>query len=373
MRSNETASAARALVRIKELCCLGLSSQTIMPALLKELHGLVPSHANAFIWGDPRQEVENYLSENLGEAKPWSAIYESEFQRRCEREVIWGSAETLRARRCVLAHEEVLAVDRRANCRHGYYNSVTLSAGYDHTLRAIIDDGGRALGAVLMHRAANDPCFTAQDSIHLASITRYLAHALTTPPPELEVPLVDGEEEGLLTLDVTGTVQHLSPEARRLLYLVAHPVISQKALADSTSETMLPQCVAQVCDWLVNVFAGQAEKTPPPVWCYRNAWGGFVFRACRLDNHGPESAPVIGITVRRQEPLPLKVLRQVDRLSLSRRQMQVCLLLAAGHSRPAIAKRLEVSQHTAITYTRQVYNKLRVHNRSELLIKLMAM
>lgn len=47
--------------------------------------------------------------------------------------------------------------------------------------------------------------------------------------------------------------------------------------------------------------------------------------------------------------------------------MQVCLLLAAAHSRPTIAKRLDISEHTAVTHTRQLYDKLSVYNRSELL------
>ncbi|MGH8501422.1 MAG: LuxR C-terminal-related transcriptional regulator [Gammaproteobacteria bacterium] len=47
----------------------------------------------------------------------------------------------------------------------------------------------------------------------------------------------------------------------------------------------------------------------------------------------------------------------MERLPLSGRQMQVCLLLAAGQSRRTIAARLGASQRTAITYIRQVYGK----------------
>ncbi|MBA2491168.1 MAG: helix-turn-helix transcriptional regulator [Gammaproteobacteria bacterium] len=108
------------------------------------------------------------------------------------------------------------------------------------------------------------------------------------------------------------------------------------------------------------------------MWRHRNPWGGFVFRAYWLNHHAPQPASLIGITIKHQEPLPLKLLRQLERLPpLSSRQTQVCLLLAAGHSRPAIARRLDISDHTAITYTRQVYSKLEVHNRGELLNKLL--
>jgi DNA-binding CsgD family transcriptional regulator len=58
---------------------------------------------------------------------------------------------------------------------------------------------------------------------------------------------------------------------------------------------------------------------------------------------------------------------------LSPREADFCLLLAAGHSRPEIAERLGVSEHTAITHGRSVYAKLGVHNRVELLDRLRAL
>jgi DNA-binding CsgD family transcriptional regulator len=129
----------------------------------------------------------------------------------------------------------------------------------------------------------------------------------------------------------------------------------------------------RMCQRLIDVFTGHEQGIGPPVWRCLNPWGSFVFQAHWLNNHAPEPAHLIGITIRRQEPLSLKLLRHMRKLPLSGRQTQVCLLLAVGHSRPAIAARLDVSEYTVITYTRQIYNTLQVHNRSKLLIKLMGM
>src|ERR1700730_16845870 len=63
------------------------------------------------------------------------------------------------------------------------------------------------------------------------------------------------------------------------------------------------------------------------------------------------SAPLLGVTVHKQEPLPLRFSRRMHDLPLSAREGQACLLLLARHSRPTIAEKLGVSQHTAIAHT----------------------
>lgn len=77
------------------------------------------------------------------------------------------------------------------------------------------------------------------------------------------------------------------------------------------------------------------------------------------------------VTVHREEPLPVKLIRQTEKLPLSQRQTQICLLMAGGHTYPAIARRIGISEHTAVTHSRQIYAKFDVHNRSELVLKLL--
>jgi DNA-binding CsgD family transcriptional regulator len=75
--------------------------------------------------------------------------------------------------------------------------------------------------------------------------------------------------------------------------------------------------------------------------------------------------------VRHQEPLPVKLVRRVGELPLTRRQAQVCTLKASGASLENIAEQLGVSKYTTITHGRWIYNKLGVHNRTELVNKLL--
>jgi DNA-binding CsgD family transcriptional regulator len=95
-----------------------------------------------------------------------------------------------------------------------------------------------------------------------------------------------------------------------------------------------------------------------------------VFRAYWLDNGNPLDS-LIGLTIKHQVPLPMKVMGQMERFPLSRRQMQICLLLALGYSDADIARHMTMTINTAITHNRRIYDKLKVHNRGELINRLL--
>ena len=66
-------------------------------------------------------------------------------------------------------------------------------------------------------------------------------------------------------------------------------------------------------------------------------------------------------------------MRLTEGLALTRREAQVCVLLAQGHSRPAPSRtKLEISEHTVIAHERWIYDKLDVHNRVELVNRLLS-
>ncbi len=61
--NSNSATATRAIASIRRLCCLGLGGQIAVPALLGELHGLIPSYSNQFFWAGPNQELANIYDE----------------------------------------------------------------------------------------------------------------------------------------------------------------------------------------------------------------------------------------------------------------------------------------------------------------------
>jgi len=198
----------------------------------------------------------------------------------------------------------------------------------------------------------------------------HIAHALA-PTRNLDVELADTYEEGLIVAGIDGKILHLSPQAERLLLLAGYPQFAAEPLPRDAGHFVLPPPVVRICQNLVRAFKERlaediGEELAPPVWHHRNVWGGFAFRAYWL------TPALLGVTVHRQEPLPLRFLRRMNDLPLSAREREACLLLLAGHSRATIAEKLGVSRHTAIAHCRNIYAKLNVHNRAEFAAKVLS-
>lgn len=314
----------RRRARIQQLCSLGLGGQAVMPAVLKELHGLIPSSANSFFWCDADGNFSNVYDENPGSAKG-------------------GDFDT-----SDLSDEAL----RNPGC-HG-------------PLRLVVRHNGRALGALQLWRSRGHPAFTAREMRRLAVLEPDIARALNQAD-DLTVPLVDSGESGLLIADHQGRLVHMSPHGRRLLFYCNHPRVAPDKRARRA--LVLPPAVIRLCKGLGEGFDRnpRARAATPH---HRNAWGGFSFRLHWLESldDGPR---LIGIVIARREPLPVRLLERMAPLSLTRRQTQLCLMMVTGYSYKEIARRLGIVERTVITHAQQVYQRLDVHNRSEMVGKLL--
>jgi len=351
-----------AIAHIRQLCSLGLAGQVIMPALLQALHSIVPSHANVFTWTDENGEMTNVCFEELVRpevvALCLAALYDKE-----EDQVRPKLSEGTRAS------------DGVANFGPGVGRLCYPSALCDSTrspsephvaLRAIVRANGCSLGALMLCREHGDPPFTQDEEQALSTVTRYLARGLKNNR-DIRGPYADGGESGLIVLDAENKIAYGSASGRHLLFLAAHPLIAPGSIMPS-DDTILTPGIAQLCQNLGDVFSG--GDAPVASWCHQNAWGRFVFRAYPLQTGEQSANPLTGITVERQEPLPLRMMRTMQALALSPKQKEICLLLSYGYSHATISKRLNITQHTVTDHVQKIYAKLKVNTRETLLSKL---
>jgi len=368
--SSLSVSERRAIAAKRRLCCLGLGGQIAVPALLTELHALIPSTNNHFRWAGPDLEIANVYGE--GDFMQSMPLYFSEFHNKRERDVISTFSEGMRRRKSQVMtfHESAVKVDRRTYERHDFYNLMQRPHGIDFILGLKVSEHGRGLGLLHVSRQNGDPEFTDRDRTLLEWIAPFAAHALT--PGRQDEQLVESEDRGLIIATPAGEIEHLSPQARRLLMLATHPELSSATMARVGRGPWLPPEVARLCQDLVQIFEDKAPLAAP-VCQLTNPWGAFTFRAYWLDRgEGPGAQPLIGVTVERLEPLALKLWRRAEELPLTGRELEVCQLLALGRPRAEIAERLGVSENTAINHCRNLYGKLGVHSRAELIESLQA-
>jgi len=362
-----TSHTRKAESTIQQLCCLGLSDQVAIPAVLREIHQFVPSYANTFFWCDENGDFTNLYDERP-EAADIVPLYLGEFYNQRELEVFKGWRRFVRGSTRAMDFDELLKVDRRRFLNGEFYDEILSKLGFHWGLHLVATEGEHRPGVLVMHRAVDDSAFTTDEAKRLSRLSGFLAHALLHQRRN-DYGWVDSGEEGLAIVDATGKLAWTSQKARYFLFLVSHDKVSRHT-PGLHGRLELPGPVRHICETLHSIHA-ERPAAAPPVWWTDTTWGRFSFRAHYLEPER-DTAGSIGIAISRREPLPARLLRRVRDLPLSGRQAEVSVFMALGHAYNEIANRLGITEHTAISHSRQIYNKLGVSNRSELLARLLS-
>lgn len=297
-------------------------------------------------------------------------VYFNEFYNRRELEVRMGFSETLRTFHGASRRAQTWKVDKRTYQRSDFENLVVRPARYDDFIQLVVRDGETPKGFVCIPRTYGDRAFSDEELRRLAMIEPYLAHGFVRS--EIALPSAQGdahEDSGLIIADRSGNILHISPQARVLLFYFSNPALNPGRVVPAASA--LPLEVVQICQNLDDVFEGKSTPSPP-VHRHTNAQGSFVFRAYWLEGSGA-AQPLIGIALNRDVPLPLRILKRMDKLPLSERQRQTALLMTAGLTYAQIASRLGIAERTVITHAQEAFNKLGVNGRAELQAYFMAL
>ena len=350
------------LAQIRQLCCLGLGGETIMPSLLRELHELVPCDSAGFFWVDAQGEMTNLYAEKLLPPE-LMRLYFSRFYQDRERGFRMGFMRLAQNRAVSSA-----SFDDAFYCSE-YYNLILRHLDAHHLLYAVIGEKGAPLGQLSLYRPRRSVAFSRADQDCLASVTRYIAHGLQAGPADDWCRNERGEAAtAVVVLDRQGRPVHLSPDGERMLFLATHARISPVALA--REEVDVPATLRELCRRIDKVF--HDESSEPPVARIENGWGDFVFRAYPLGGTVGRPNELVAVTVHHREPLSLALMRAMKPTNLSAKQKEVMLLLAGGNSQQRIAQRMGISQNTATYHVRQLYNKLDAHDRGEAISRLLA-
>lgn len=357
---------ARIIGRIQRLCLFGSGGLSMFPDILRELSREIPSRIGPAVFhqGDRFLTTAAYSEDPACLAAHRTFIDEFE-ETELEGKVARLEPELFPTYRYSPVTEYVerrVKVDRDEWLRSDLYNIVFKPIGMERSVCMSVAGRKDLLAALIFPRSATDPAFTPREVRLLEALVPFIAHAVTERPPQ--GPFVETDHRALLTVDADGAIRNVSSQAESLLAMAQ--VTSKVPLVVAARRAGLPAEVAR----LVRSVGGWSEDNPlavPPAWRCRNGWGEFVFRVYRMEQMpGLPSSRLLGVSIERREPLRLKLLRRLGELPLSVRETELCLALLDGDSRGAIAERLRISVATAITHCRNLYGKLDVHNRMEL-------
>ena len=342
--------------RIRQLCCLGLPGELLVPSLLPALRELVPSDSAGFFWVDSRGDMTNLYAERLLPPEVMSLYFERFYDGR-------GSAFRHAFLERARAPEGVVATTAEGDfTRTAYYNEILRKLDAHHVLYGIVRDQGAALGQVSLYRASDAPPFSARERADLTSVVRYISHGVAAGTGSAisgAGSYQDTDDEAMLVLE-GGAIRHASEKARRLLLLATTSEINAASLGAAVNERAA-QALRQVCERLQAV--GRGDDSAPPAITLESKWGRYVMRAYWLDDDRSARAP-IGVRIQRQEPMILRFVQAMGRLPLSPQQREIALAIAQGKSTQEIADALGVSANTVAYHIKQLFLKLDVHDRA---------
>jgi DNA-binding CsgD family transcriptional regulator len=196
---------------------------------------------------------------------------------------------------------------------------------------------------------------------------RYVARGLA-PHDSLQDDESDADEileQELLIATRSGCVLHATERGRRLLLLSSGCPLGPRTLP--TAASVSQQLLRAVC------ADGAANGNPvaaPSIMSRKTLWGRFELRGYCLSDEMASDQALVGVHVVRNQPARLRFVNAMSALPLSPQQREIALLIARGGSNRDIAARLSVSINTVAYHIKQLFYKLRVHDRAGLLARI---
>ena len=351
---------SNAIAYLRQLCCSGLDKEIVIPEFLRAVQTVIPSGSNAFSGVDESLHSSYHILEFVdAELDEAPAVISDYF-----------TAERINfAAACFRRHPVIpgwVALDE-AFYNSDLYNLVNRRHAQHHALHATVLQNGQPIGVLSLYRPRQQKPFDSREQWLLVQLLPYLAHALRGGDNK-DIQYGEPGLPGMIVMDTQGTILYLTNEAKSLLALACHPVLSLDA---RNQEVELLAKLAQLCRNLQAIFRG--KHAAPPSCCHTNGRGRFTFRAYWLERLNQEPGRMISMTIEHQEPLTLKILRTMQGLPLSPVQKQVALLLAQGISNEKIGERLNIKLTTVKDHISKIFDKLGIYRREELLPMLLAL
>lgn len=346
-------------VHVRQLCCLGVTGEQLMPTLLKAVRQLVGADSAAFFWVDAHGDMTSLYAERLLPA-PVMQLYFERFYDAGESSFKRAFAERARQTDPVVAVSATGAAERSA-----YYNEVMRCLDAHHVLYGVVREQGRALGQLSLYRPKSARTFASAERGELSAIMRYVAHGVSQRGAvgSPATPLLDTGDDAILLMGDDGRVRQMPAAAQKLLALATHGRIGpEEGLAGlgAAAQPMLQRLVTALQQ------ARSGADVGPPALVVDNAWGRFVLRAYALADEAAAGDALVAVRIQRQEPALLRFVDALAGLGLSPQQREIAAGLARGASNQELAEALGVSANTIAYHVKQLFARLDTHDRQQM-------
>ena len=352
------------LAHIRQLCCIGLPGQALMPALLRAIREYVSAESAGFFWVDAKGEMTNLYADRMLSPALMRVYFERHYDggEHPFRKAFLNRAAATETVSSSTASPELT--------KTAYYNEILRHLDAHHVMYAVIRDQGHALGQLSLYRSRQSSAFSADERNAIKDISRYVAHAVNRPKQvAAQVEFVDADSEGIVVVNFQGQIVEAAAKSLNLLSMALKREFNPSVPPLLTGD-IVPGSAQQLLALLQKAILG--ESAAAPRIAIDGPWGRFLLSAYALDDDGDTPVSRAAIHIRRQQPMILKLAEAMGAFDLSPQQREVALLLAQGRSNQQIGVAMNVSGNTVNYHIKQLFIRLDAHDRADAVSKMLA-
>jgi DNA-binding CsgD family transcriptional regulator len=345
---------------LRQLCCLGLGKDVVIPEFLDAVRDVIPSNNNLLTRQDengiPVKVIFNlFIPDIINIARELIPSFHTAERLKKDQEIFKLKG---------ILTDDAYSVDKffQTDMNH----LVWKPCDQHYLVQVPIYQNQRTVDILWLFRPVNDKPFTLKEQQQAAQLSTYLTHALQKRP-DADMRYVDSGQSSLIIANTGGEIVYLGKDAERLLTLATQLECYKSGRPFSLS---LPPALVKLCRNLDDIFKGEAAL--PPLLTHNSSYGRFVFRGYWLDKLNREPGGLIGIAIEHQEPQSLAMMRALHGTGLSPVQTQVCMLVSQGLNNEQISALLHIKLSTVKDHIHKILWKMDIQHRTELLPKLLA-
>lgn len=345
------------IAHIRQLCCLGLSSEAIMPDLIKALGRIMDCQSGVFMWFDHQGRISNiYVDIFLPEVVN---LYVAEYE---NLKTPYGpDLPTAAASGKSLGNYRVMP---QGFYQTDMYNLICRPYEQHYMLDAIIKENGVALGGLMLYREKDHRQFSVAEQERLAQIVPYIRHAMAHDKTH-EKPLEEGATllHGTILADLQGRISHIDHKAREAIFWTEDTDFIAGGNLLTKMDATLKTLVARLCRNLDKIR--RFENAEAPNIRLKHHCGQLHLSATLLRAYEAGHQDLVSIAVTLKRHKPLAIMSRLEPLPLSPKQKELSLLVGMGHSASEIAEKLNISSNTYKEYLQTIYAKLGINRKED--------
>lgn len=349
---------SHALAYLRQLSCLGLGGEIVIPHMLVVLRDLIGANVAGFHWTDAQGRPTNI---HATEIMPGTIDL---FVNHYDQLVRPGelSVEMLATGLLPIGNLDCWYASGRLE-RTVLFNEVFVPERSTIVLDVIVRSGSTPRGMLIFGRGGRDRPFSPAERRLMTELAPWFLHALEGTPAN-SVGFVAGDDRAIFLCDGSGHVLASDPNGAQMLQHAFAPHLADGTGTDRLTD-LLPPALRKLCADAREISAGRPAE--PPMARIVNIWGAFAFHAHALTSETAlgRDDPV-ALTVCWEQPREIRILSRLKASPLPPRQRELALHLGLGKDPEDIRTRMGISRATYRAYSERIYAGLDVHNRAEL-------